>query len=220
MGIPVPKVSRRTVRRGPQPQTVRPENESIHGRSAEKIDEAASLSVDLDEQVEVVSELLTIADLLAFAAVTPKQAEATLLPGSFASPATDTSYVAAAQSASKSNGARSDLGGLAANTYELKMTVANLFGIKPGSIGGRAYRPYRSDHTTGHAIDIPGSGDRGQQIADWVITVAAQFKVKYIIFNRRIWYPGKGWQVYNVPKAVDSFASDGAHTRHVHVSTY
>ena len=225
MPIPTPRPSGRRRPREYVPQAVRPENEGIHGRrQAERLDEVASLSTDLSSELDVVAEALTLASLVAFAAnasqVMPMAPA--LTPGSFSTPTAtgDSSYVASAQQNAAANPARADLDGLAENTYNLKMAAAEAFGIKPGSIGGRAYRPYRSDHTTGHAIDIPGSGDRGDQIAAWVIARASIYKVKYVIFNSRIWYPGKGWQVYNPSKGVTGFSSDALHQRHVHVSTY
>lgn len=181
--------------------------------------------IDMDEPLEVMDEFMTLAALLSFATSTPQAVAPTFLdmtPTSTSTPGGggDASYVPGAQSDRGSNPARSDLGGLAVNTYQLKMAVAESFGIKPGSIGGRSYRPYKSDHTTGHAIDIPGSGARGQVIADWVIARASTYKVKYIIFNHRIWYPGRGWQPYTPSASVRGFASDPYHERHVHVSTY
>jgi len=208
-------------RRDQRPQGPRRENESIHSPVAsEKQDEAASLSTDLGQSLDVMAELLTVADLLSFATTTIISAPP-LTGGSFTLPTVnDGSYVKDAQAGAGQNPARSDLDGLAENTYALKMAVAEAFTMKPGSIGGRAYRPYKSDHTTGHALDIPGSGDKGQVIAQWVIERAAQFKVKYIIHADRIWYPGKGWQTYTPSGAVTGFASDARHLRHVHVSTY
>lgn len=207
-------------RQPPRPQGPRRENESIHpARAAEKLDEVASLSIDPNQTLDVMDELMTIADLLSYATTTIVATP--LLGGSFALPSVnDGSYVEGAQKETGNNPARSDLDGLAVNTYQLKMAVAQAFAMKPGSIGGRAYRPYRSDHTTGHAIDIPGSGDRGQAIAQWVIERAAEFKVKYIIHADRIWYPGKGWQPYTPSGAVTGFSGDARHLRHVHVSTY
>lgn len=227
MPIPVPRSS--GGRRPPRPRVAVGER-SIHSRrQAEDIDSLVSLAVDVAAPIEVMDDLVTVGALLAFAAATPVQP--TLLAGSITTPPSattggiggspgDASYVPGAQQDSGSNPARSDLGGLAVNTYQLKMAAAAQFQISPGSIGGRAYRPYKSDHTTGHAIDIPGSGARGQSIADWVIPQAAAYKVKYIIFNHRIWYPGRGWQTYTPSKAVLGFTGDPYHERHVHVSTY
>jgi hypothetical protein len=224
MPIVVPRVSR-SPRRGPSRQFIPVQREGAadapHSNSdAEELDRVISLSIFPDEQIEVVDDFVTVAALILFAQEAsapalpslPAPTETTLLP--------DASYVPKAQRDSGSNPARSDLGGLAENTYQLKMAVARQFQISPGSIGGRAYRPYKSDHTTGHAIDIPGSGARGDSIAAWVIPQTPAYKVKYIIFNHRIWYPGRGWQPYTPSKQVISFSSDPYHERHVHVSTY
>lgn len=215
---PPPKRPRR--RGQPAARPIRRENSNIHStKESEATDFLASLSIDLSAPIDVTEELLTIADLLTFAAPTNFTTDAPLLAGSFTT-TSDSSYVLEAQKGSSSNPARSDLNGLAPNAYQLGIDVAAAFSIKPSSIGGRAYRPYRSDHTTGHARDIPGSGERGQAIADWVVARASTYKVKYIIFNYRIWYPGKGWQVYNPSSSVRGFASDAGHVRHVHVSVY
>lgn len=183
---------------------------------SERIDAIASLSTLLDDPIEVTQDPLTVAMLIDFATRPIEVPQALPIIGQ----TSDAGYVPKAQAGSGENPARSDLDGLAVNTYQLKMDVAAAFGISPKSIGGRAYRPYKSDHTTGHAIDIPGSGTRGDTIAAWVIARAADYKVKYIIFNRRIWYPGKGWQTYNPSSAVRGFSGDAYHERHVHVSTY
>lgn len=223
MPLPVPiQRSSGGRRRGPSP--IRQRNENLHPpREAERIDQIASLTSD---RIETVAENLTLADLLAFAETpTTKTPEIQpLTPGSFTPPTSSspgsTDYVAAAIAAHPGNLARNDLGGLAVNAYQLGIDVGAAFGISPKDIGGRAYRPYKSDHTTGHARDIPGAGDRGLAIADWVIARAATYKVKYIIFNYRIWYPGKGWKAYNPSSAVVGFASDAGHVHHVHVSVY
>lgn len=222
MPIPVPSSGRG--RAVPRPRVAIGER-SIHSRrAAEQIDDVVSLAADVAAPIEVMEELITVGALLAFAASAPI-AQPTLLAGDLQTPGAvgdpgDASYVPSAQQETSTNPARSDLGGLAENTYRLKMAAAAQFQISPGSIGGRAYRPYKSDHTTGHAIDIPGAGARGQSIADWVITQAAIYRVKYIIHNHRIWYPGRGWQTYTPSKAVLGFTGDPYHERHVHVSTY
>jgi hypothetical protein len=218
MPLVVPQPRRPGRRRGaPAPKPTPRDPASQHSPfEAERIDFVASLATLLDDQIEVVEDPLTQSMLLDFALqplIVPASSPATNTTG-------DASYVGEAQKGTGSNPARSDLGGLAENTYQLKMAVAAAFQIKPGSIGGRAYRPYKSDHTTGHAIDIPGAGDRGDLIAAWVVERASEYKVKYIIFNYRIWYPGRGWKPYNPSSAVKGFASDAGHVHHVHVSTY
>lgn len=225
MPIIVPKTGR-SPKRGPSRQFIPVQrdgaSDTVHSNSdAEILDAVASLSIHLDDPIEVTDDFATIASLISMAQEQSNPA----LPGVAVTPSAsvvgaDASYVSGAQQDSGNNPARADLGGIAANTYQLKMDVAKAFGISPGSIGGRAYRPYKSDHTTGHAIDIPGSGERGQSIADWVIERLSTYKVKYIIFNHRIYYPGRGWQTYNPSKAVQGFTGDPYHERHVHVSTY
>lgn len=198
-------------------------NDAHSNVDIEALDQLVSLSIGLEDPIEVTSDFVTVASLVAMA----QEASAPSIPSIAVAPnpsiptiSADVSYVPSAQQDSANNPARSDLGGLAPNTYQLKMDAAKAFGISPGSIGGRAYRPYKSDHTTGHAVDIPGSGERGQTIADWVIQRLSTYKVKYIIFNHRIYYPGRGWKTYTPSKQVIGFSGDPYHERHVHVSTY
>lgn len=219
--MPLSVPGSRPGRQQPRPPTVPNRLQGHSERNAERIDGIASLSIDLAQTLDVTAELLTIGSLVEFAAPASVVTAPTLLAGSFsAGTVGDSSYVAGAQKNASSNPAIASLGGLARNTYDMKMAAAAAFNISPSSIGGRAYRPYKSDHTTGHAIDIPGSGTLGQSIAEWAIEHAAQYSVKYIIHAKRIWYPGKGWKVYNPSAAVTGFASDALHLHHVHVSTY
>lgn len=202
----------------PRPVTARSSRNFHPPKDTEEIDAAATAVERALLPIAVVAELTTLGDLVSWAATASSQAP-TLLEGTFAQPkSADASYVASA--ANQDNPARADLDGLAENTWLLKQAASRQFSIAPRSIGGRAYRPYKSDHTTGHAIDIPGSGEHGKQIAEWVVTVASQFKVKYVIHNKMIWYPGRGWLPYNPSAAVTGFSSDALHLRHVHVSTY
>lgn len=208
-----PRRRRATKKKAPlHPVAVHTTNE------AERVDYTASLNTKLDDRIEVVDEFLTMSMLLDFALQPIMMPMASPIAADTSGSGGDASYVPGAQGADSP--ARSDLGGLSLITYQLKMAVAAAFQISPGSIGGRAYRPYKSDHTTGHAIDIPGSGARGDTIAAWVIERAPIHKVKYIIFNHRIWYPGRGWKPYTPSQSVINFASDPYHERHVHVSTY
>lgn len=92
-----------------------------------------------------------------------------------------------------------------------------------GGIGDAAHSARSSDHNPDsrgiwHARDITNdttdnpnlSGDLlpGQMLADALVR-GRDYRIKYIIWNHRIWYPSSGWQAYNGPNP---------HTHHVHVS--
>lgn len=92
--------------------------------------------------------------------------------------------------------------------------AADYFGSKYGisNIGG--YRSHGSvpgsDHPKGRALDFMTSNrSRGTSLANDVIKNAKKWNVKYVIWYRYIWSPGRGWRKYSGP-------SD--HTDHVHVS--
>ena len=80
-------------------------------------------------------------------------------------------------------------------------------------IGG--YRPGRgsSDHHTGHAIDVMVRGEKGTEIADWFRDNARALNVKYVIFEKRIWMPGRGWKSME-----DRGSATQNHMDHVHAS--
>lgn len=86
------------------------------------------------------------------------------------------------------------------------------FGI--GTVGGwRAHGSVPgSDHPKGLALDFMiKNRSQGSNLASDVIRSYKQWNVKYVIWNRMIWSPQKGWRKYSGP-------SD--HTDHVHVSFY
>lgn len=89
-------------------------------------------------------------------------------------------------------------------------------------MGGRAYRPYKSDHTTGHAFDFGGSTSQMAAAAAWLAMMNPNEDVKYIIHNPLgIWKPSTGWRPYIPSQSVLKFAGESAwHRDHVHVSTY
>lgn len=82
------------------------------------------------------------------------------------------------------------------------------------TIGG--YRPGqgRSDHHTGHAIDVMVRGERGTEIADWFRDNAADLNVKYVIWEQGYWHPGmRGY------RPMEDRGNDTAnHYDHVHIS--
>lgn len=97
-------------------------------------------------------------------------------------------------------------------------SAANYFGSRYGikSIGG--YREHGSvpgsDHPKGRALDFMINNIRngkatGDALANDAIKNYKQWNVKYVIWNRYIWQPGRGWNKYNGPSP---------HTDHVHVS--
>jgi hypothetical protein len=95
----------------------------------------------------------------------------------------------------------------AADFFGSKYGIKTIYGLGPGSVPG-------SDHPNGKAIDLMinnlGNGkNTGTQMANDIISNYKQWNVKYVIWNRYIWSPSRGWRKYSGP-------SD--HTDHVHVS--
>jgi hypothetical protein len=73
-----------------------------------------------------------------------------------------------------------------------------------------------SDHALGLAIDamLPVGAKRvpmGEEISGYYVSNAQQKRVKYVIWNRRIWTSGQGWHPYR---------GVNPHTNHVHISFY
>lgn len=80
------------------------------------------------------------------------------------------------------------------------------------SIGGwRAHGSVpNSDHPKGLALDyMTRSKATGDALAADLLRNASAWNIKYIIWYRQIWQPGKGWQPYHGPSP---------HTDHVHAS--
>jgi hypothetical protein len=111
-------------------------------------------------------------------------------------------------------------GGGATHNYKLKgitsntSAAANYFGSRYGikNIGG--YREHGSvpgsDHPKGRALDFMTSNvSKGNALANDLIKNYKAWNVKYVIWNRYIWQPGRGWKKYSGPSA---------HTDHVHAS--
>ncbi len=86
-------------------------------------------------------------------------------------------------------------------------------------LGGKAYRPYTSDHTTGHAFDVDGS--QMYAISRWLAANFDRLNLKYIIYNGQ-WNKGAAWMKYTPSQSVINFAgpTSAYHRDHVHVSTY
>lgn len=67
------------------------------------------------------------------------------------------------------------------------------------------------DHPKGLALDFMTFKDtaKGEVLANYVVNNASRLNVTYVIWNRRIWKPDKGWYRYT---------GFNPHTDHVHVS--
>lgn len=95
----------------------------------------------------------------------------------------------------------------AANYFGSRYGIKSIGGLGPGSVPG-------SDHPKGRALDfminnIKNGKSTGDSLANEAIKNYKQWDIKYVIWNRYIWQPGRGWHKYSGP-------SD--HTDHVHVS--
>jgi hypothetical protein len=106
------------------------------------------------------------------------------------------------------------LKGVTSNTAKAADYWGSKYGIS--TIGG--YREHGSvpgsDHPKGRALDyminnIKNGKAVGTALANDVIKNAKAWNVSYVIWNRYIWSPSKGWRKYNGPSP---------HTDHVHVS--
>lgn len=87
--------------------------------------------------------------------------------------------------------------------------ASQTFGIT--NIGGFATSGHipGSDHYVGLAIDIMCNIQQGGQVSAWAVANATRLGIKYVIWNRQIWYPGKGWGPYT---------GSSPHIDHVHIS--
>ncbi|MFK3978855.1 hypothetical protein ACI2K4_00615 [Micromonospora sp. NPDC050397] len=83
------------------------------------------------------------------------------------------------------------------------------------------------EHPRGRACDfmVTSGGEardaqraQGDMLASWAISNADRLGVMYVIWFRRIWTPGQGWQAYNNPFGGND--PSGWHTNHVHISVY
>jgi hypothetical protein len=101
------------------------------------------------------------------------------------------------------------LKGVSPNTSKAADYFGSRYGIK--TIGGMgAGSVPGSDHPKGRALDFMTSNkSKGTALANDLIKNAKSWNVKYVIWNRYIWQPGRGWKKYNGPSP---------HTDHVHAS--
>lgn len=96
-------------------------------------------------------------------------------------------------------------------------------------IGGKRVDP-DSDHHDGNAIDVmipdwetPAGIALGQQIADWAVANTQGLGVKYVIWRKQIWSPGRadeGWRTCGTAFASCYSGTDpsAAHLNHPHIS--
>ncbi len=100
---------------------------------------------------------------------------------------------------------------VSSNTAKAADYWGSKYGIK--NVGG--YREHGSvpgsDHPKGRALDFMTYKNKkqGTALANDIIRNYKQWNVKYVIWNRHIWSPGRGWRKYSGPSP---------HTDHVHVS--
>ena len=66
-----------------------------------------------------------------------------------------------------------------------------------------------SDHNTGYAVDLTHNVVDGIDCAEVFKELQKDPRVKYLIFNHRIWTPEKG---------VDIYTGSNPHTKHIHIS--
>lgn len=95
----------------------------------------------------------------------------------------------------------------AADYFGSRYGIKTVYGLGKGSVPG-------SDHPKGRATDfminnLKNGKAVGNALANDVIRNYKAWNVKYVIWNRYIWQPGRGWKKYNGPSP---------HTDHVHVS--
>jgi hypothetical protein len=80
------------------------------------------------------------------------------------------------------------------------------------------FRGGGGDHSTGQAVDIMVSGDRGWEVAEFVREYYDELGVSYIIYAQNIWSverSSEGWRPME-----DRGSTTANHYDHVHVSTY
>lgn len=102
-------------------------------------------------------------------------------------------------------------GGLTPNAISVYRAVCAEF-PQVKSYGGRRNDP-GSDHNSGNAVDIMITGSTGDAISDYLIKNSPKLNVKYIIWEQRIWMPGRGWK-----QMEDRGGATANHFDHVHVS--
>ena len=105
--------------------------------------------------------------------------------------------------------------GLAADTILLYRSVCHAFPQVTNFLGWGA----RSEHNTGHAIDVMVYGDKalGDAVAEWAQAHASELNLYDVIWYDRIWTPvrsSEGWRDYG-----DHGSPTANHMDHVHIGT-
>lgn len=105
--------------------------------------------------------------------------------------------------------------GLASDTIKVYRSVCHAFPQVTHYIGWGA----RSEHDTGHALDVMVYGDKalGDAIAAWAQAHASELNLYDIIWYDRIWTPvrsSEGWRDYG-----DHGSATANHMDHVHIGT-
>lgn len=95
-----------------------------------------------------------------------------------------------------------------------KAAVLAAFG--PMEVGGWGTRPNATEHDdmlhgkkASRALDFMVEGQRGDQVAQYLIDHAAVLRVEYLIWDHRQWSPSRGWRPYK---------GRSPHTDHVHLT--
>lgn len=105
--------------------------------------------------------------------------------------------------------------GVKAHVLSAMQFVSDHWGIETQGFADRniAGTNVLSDHAKGLALDaMTDNLSIGTAIANYFIMQAQARRVKYIIWQKRIWYPdGQGWR---------SYTGQNPHTTHVHISFY
>jgi hypothetical protein len=110
--------------------------------------------------------------------------------------------------------------------------LGRAFGAMPTSCWDEhAWNP-SSDHPRGRGCDITfgrlgdfpdePDADRGWLVATWLQANAAALRVRYLIWQGRIWHAGRaaaGWLPYGGGGVYDPSDPTGGHYDHIHVST-
>lgn len=104
-----------------------------------------------------------------------------------------------------------NLGGVKPHVRSAAEELGSKFAI--GTVYGVGQRSGKSDHPTGYALDFMCSPAQGDALADSAFNNAGRLKVKYIIWQQRIRYPGGAWK-----RMADRGSVTANHKDHVHVS--
>lgn len=84
--------------------------------------------------------------------------------------------------------------------------------------GWRSWGADKTGHPAGLALDVPAGRDLGDRVATWATENADVLGIKYVIWQQRIWYPGKGWAPMSAKSGDTGSGYDPNHLRHVHLS--